>query len=513
MLVLAGCGQFIDGRSSPVEPAATGTPPSPSGSVAPDVTPDDEPSAENEPPESTDSSGAPPDPPTDVLGWENGYWHNESIDVTRADGLNETELDAVVNRSMARVEYVRGLEFRRTVPVEIISRETFRNRTRSWTPSGAARLRTNVLWEAAMMINESTDAAATQRSNVGAGVQGYYAPGRDHIVIVSDNETTLEMNEITLSQELFHALQERRFDISSYNRTTLEQRNARNGIVEGDGNYVDYRYQQRCGAEWDCLMPRRSGDGGGGGGGDIHLGLYQVRFQPYSDGVAFVHDRYREGGWDAVDAVYDRPPASTEQVIHPSRYPDERPANMTVRDRSADRWQRLDPDRRPTYASLGEAGMFVMFWYPSYVETRRAGYPRTVVVPHRSHLNYTESGSLDRLDPFNYDHPVTDGWDGDRLVPYVTNESATTNETGYVWKSRWDSDADATEFRDAYVELLRYHGAEKVTDRDGPGVVYRIPNGTESGFDDAYRVTVRDETVVVTNAPGVDELSAVRAPA
>ncbi|MFB6155123.1 MAG: Hvo_1808 family surface protein [Haloferacaceae archaeon] len=511
LLVLAGCGQVPGGQSPSAETHAGGGPTAATSPAtdAPDGTTTASGGAETPTATPEGRETPPPDPATDVLGWENGVWYNESLSVTRADGLNESELRAVVDRAMARVEVVRGLEFRRTVPVELITREEFRNRSGSWTAGGARRRQQNVKWEAAMMINESTDAAAVHRSNVGSGVQGYYSPAQDRIVIVSDNASTPQMDEITLSQELFHALQERRFDVSAYNTSTMELRNARNGIVEGDGNFVDYRYQQRCEAEWDCLMPRNRS--GGGGGGDVHIGLYQVKYQPYSDGVAFVRARYEEGGWEAVNAVYDDPPASTEQTIHPERYPTDRPANVTVADRSSDRWHVLSVPGRPNYVSFGEAGLFVTLWYPSYVATQHSSYARTVVVPMRAHLNYTDDGTLAPLDPFNYDHPVTAGWDGDRLVPYVTNESAATNETGYVWKTRWDSATDASQFRDGYVKLLRYHGAERVG-ADGPGTVFRIPDGTDDGFDDAYRVTSRGDTVVVTNAPTVSGLDAVRAP-
>jgi hypothetical protein len=60
------------------------------------------------------------DPMTDELGWENGYWYDEPLSVTTADGLNESEREAVVARTMARVERVRGLEFEQSVPVSVI---------------------------------------------------------------------------------------------------------------------------------------------------------------------------------------------------------------------------------------------------------------------------------------------------------------------------------------------------------------------------------------------------------
>ena len=38
---------------------------------------------------------------------------------------------------------------------------------------------------------------------------------------------------------------------------------------------------------------------------------------PYTTGAAFVQGRYGQGDWAAVDAMYDRMPESTEQILHP----------------------------------------------------------------------------------------------------------------------------------------------------------------------------------------------------
>ncbi|MDY6818445.1 MAG: hypothetical protein SVG88_07270, partial [Halobacteriales archaeon] len=69
-----------------------------------------------------------PDPDTDVIGWEAGYWHNESIAVDQTDGLSDAELDRYIARSMARVEFLRDREFKRSVSVTIQSRTEFQSR-------------------------------------------------------------------------------------------------------------------------------------------------------------------------------------------------------------------------------------------------------------------------------------------------------------------------------------------------------------------------------------------------
>lgn len=449
------------------------------------------------------NGSARPNPSEDVLGWENGCWYNESISIDRSDGLNQTEMDAVVARAMARVEKLRKLEFRRTVPVDILTREEYLNQTSEQysNTSQATRHHENVKWEAMLMVNESTDAIAVQESNSGSTVGGYYSPEEGRIVIISENETTPKMNEILLSQELFHALQQDYFDISSFDRSTQELSNAKGGIIEGDGNLVDLWYEERCQEEWNCLLPNQTlADQDNI---SFHWGMYLVSYQPYSDGPKFVKQIYEEEGWDAVNDVYENPPASTEQVIHPEKYPNETPANLSYTDKSDEEWYVPDMGEHPIdYASFGEAGLASMMFYPYYGSNREDA----PIVPPPGFLNVSNAGDINTFDPVKYGNtPYTVGWDGDRLYPYVTNESSETGETGYVWKTAWDSEADAKEFVEGYLELLRYHGATGVEDREN---TYRIPEGNE--FADAFYVNQTGDTVFLVNAPTVDELGDVR---
>ena len=443
---------------------------------------------------------APPDPETDRLGWEDGRWYNESVDVTPGDGLNESELDAVVARGMARVEYVRGLEFEETPPVEVVSRDEFREEAGDiyGNVTSSQQLAENVYYEALFMVDESTDAVGVQESNTAGGVGGYYDPETGEIKIVSENTTAPQMDEITLSQELFHALQDEKFNISSYPSNTTEAVNARNGIIEGDGNYVDYLYQKHCENEWEgeCIMPEESG---APSDFDPHLGLYQIQLQPYSDGPAFVKTLHESEGWEAVNEVYENAPASTEQTIHPDKYGEDEPAEVTVEDTSGEDWRPLEVENGTDHESFGEAGLYVTLWYPGYESQRQ-----TEIVRYNNHLNL-DGPSLNEIDPYNYNYSYTAGWDGDKLVPYVTDESFETNETGYVYEMVWDTESDAAEFLDGYEQLLDYRGAESVPDNVS---TYRVPD--EERFGDAFYVEQDGVNVTIVNAPTVGGLSDIR---
>jgi hypothetical protein len=444
-------------------------------------------------------------PAEDTLGWENGCWYDDTITVDRSDGLNETELAAVVARAMARVEQVRELEFKKTVPVEVITRAEFRNETDDLNLTTNGRIHQNVKWEAMLMVNESTDAVAVKQSNRGSTVGGYYSSSEERIVVVSENTTSPKMDELTLAHELAHALQDQQFNLSTYNQSTEELNNAKSGIVEGDSHYTEHLYQQRCTQEWDCVEPLPSN--GDGGGSDIHVGQFIVSYTPYSEGPEFVRSIRNDSGWAGVNAVFQDPPASTEQIIHHEKYGEDEPTQVSIENRSSNGWRVLPLEDGIDYAQFGEAGIFSMLWYASFQKSVEQQSAATVVIPYRDFFEYKRAGSneLEDVGPYSYAHEASDGWDGDTLLPYVNDSSAATNETGYVWKIAWDSEADAREFVEAYGTLLEYRGAEAVDDRRN---TYRISDGTE--FADAFYVEQDGTTVVIVNAPTVGALGDVR---
>jgi len=450
------------------------------------------------------------DPETDRQGWENGRWYDESLpSVDASDGYDQAELDAVVARSMARIEVIRDVEFEVTPPVRVISRETYRqnvqDRFRSADISANSSLHQNVKFEALFFVGENRDYFDVQQELQAASVGGFYVYGdasgipnieEGEIVLISDGDGPPVVNEITLAQELFHSLQDQQLGtIGDYDVATEEDSRAVQGVVEGDGNYVDYLYGQRCGAEWSCFQPE---SGGGGGGETPNIGLLVYGLVQYTEGPGWIAQVREEGGWEAVNELYDEPPASTEQYIHPEKYGVDEPTAVTLRDRSTAEWSipELDgsPGTGPDYATFGEAGLYTMLWYPSYLSRSEVVIPPNDLFTGR------------QLDAYDYDHPLSAGWDGDKLYPYVNGSSATTNETGYVWRIEWDSEADAREFAGAYRQLLAYHDADQV----GPDT-YAVPAPELGGdFSDAFHVVRDGTTVTVVNAPSVEELSEVR---
>lgn len=444
------------------------------------------------------------DPEDDVIGWENGCWYDATFDFETESGLNRTQTEALLARTMARVERVRDLEFGRTVPVETISRDQFSDRTmeRFETISEEERLTRNVTWRALLMINGTRDAVAVDRESSISGARGFYSPTENRIYLVTDGGTNVTIDERVLAHELVHVLQNQhfdaaeRFELDRMSERTIEGQNRVNGLLEGDADLVRFHYRDRCATDWECVVPET---GQGEANDDVHWGFGMIRGFPYNAGGRFANEIYKENGWDGVNALYEDPPTGTDVIVHPDTYGERDQVTVTYSDRSSDEWRRVGAPDDPTVESVGQPAIATMLFYPFF----DSGWSRAPVVPRRSYLNTTGEALSDYY-PVRYGgHEAFKGWDGDRLYPYV-NE--TTGKTGYVWKIDWESREDVDMFAKRYGMLLEYYGAQPVDGDDG---TYRIPEGNE--YAGTYAIERSENAVVIVNAPNRTEINEIRA--
>jgi hypothetical protein len=435
--------------------------------------------AEDEPPE---------DPSEDVIGWEGGYWHNESIDVDQSDGLTDAELDAYVARAMARVEYVREREFESRVAVEVIARSEYRRQANNSTGNETFTAWNDQVWEALFVVGEDQGTDEALSSTLGASVAGFYSPVDDEIKIVTDSPGQPTIDNATLVHELVHALQDQYVNLTDprYGGETQDEQLAADGVVEGEANYVERVYADRCASgAWDCVATPASA---GGSGGSPNLGVLVTLLQPYSDGPVYVDELLERGGWTAFEERFVHPPNSTEQVIHRT---DESPVNLSFEDRATDGWRPFPGQGVAGADTAGEASIYAMFWYQS----RRAGAD---AVDPREFLEVTS-----KFDTYNYEATPSAGWGNDLIVPY-RNGPVGDNDTeyGYVWATAWDTAADAREFESAYLSVLRARGAEARGDGR-----YVIPEGP---FADAFYVVREGTRVTIVNGPDVTAVESIR---
>ena len=433
----------------------------------------------------TAAAAPPEDPESDVLGWENGYWHNESIAVDQSDGLSEAEREAYVSRTMARVELIREREFVSSVPVEIIPRSEFGNRT-TGNSSDAYVAWNNQVWEALFVVGEDENVDEVLHSTSTGATTGAYFINDDEIKIITDDPSTASIGRGTLAHELVHAQQDQYVNLANetFQASTQDGQLASKGLTEGEANYVEDQYEARCGAEWECV---ESPPSSGGGGGQSNTGVLLTLFHPYSDGPPYVASLIERGGWSAVDAKYAAPPNSTEQVIHHTEEP---PVPLDVPDRSRNGWEPFPEQGLNGTDTAGEASMFTMLWYQARTNGADTIPTRTLFQTDAPH------------DTYNYDSVPSAGWGNDAIRPYRRQTDTGETEYGYVWTTAWDSEADATQFAAAYRSILRAHDARQLGPR-----TWVIDSGP---FADAFRVVQDGRRVTIVNAPEAGDLRDLR---
>ncbi len=437
----------------------------------------------------------PDDPATsETIGYVEGYWYDDDLPIDDRDDatIEEAEFESVVYRSMARVEHLRELPFEDSVDVEVISREEFQAEEDDvfGTVTDEQRFQQNVNYEALLMVDRHTEIEDETDALFGDTVGGYYDLTTNEVVVVAEDPDEPETDEVILGHELLHALQDQHFDLTSYDRETIDREAGKNGLIEGDAVWIEEAYGERCGEEWACLEPTDQPQPPG----EFNWGLYLILIQPYDDGPDYIESLLTADGWSAVNDAYDEPPTTSSEVIRPGE--DRNFTTVEVTDRSEETWQPFEVDEEPATETVGEVGMVSMFAAGSIDGNQPA-------IIDRESLTGSEGGPVVDLE---YDQPYTDGWAGDELAVYVPDDAETSDErleeSAFVWKSEWMSAADAEQFADAYRELLERHGGLPVEDRAD---TYEL----EGDFPGTYDIDQAGERVTIVRTPDADDIEAV----
>jgi len=168
---------------------------------------------------------------------------------------------------------------------------------------------------------------------------GFYDAETREMYIVQ-GEAFQGPERLTYAHEYVHALQDQRFDLLAGLRLDdplceqeADRCTAVRSLLEGDATLLQSQWLRTYASEEDLrelqslVLTLES---------PVFLsapGFLQDDFLfPYIQGVEFARQLYLDGSWPAVDEAYAAPPSSTEQILHPTRYPEDVPIVMQVPD-------------------------------------------------------------------------------------------------------------------------------------------------------------------------------------
>jgi hypothetical protein len=253
-------------------------------------------------------------------------------------------------------------------------------------------------------------------------IAGFYSPEDDELYVVSRSGAIGVLERVTFSHEFTHALQDQHFDLEALDLAAVGQSDrslGRLALVEGDATLAMSLWleQHLTPAEKVALLRVSLDPAALAILAKMPPILRESLSFPYQSGVALVGQLYAGGGWQAVNDAFSRPPASSEQVMHPEKY------------------------------TANEAALVVDI--PDDVATRMgAGWSVALEdTLGEFHLGVWLRGALDRVIPAN---EAAAGWGGDRVILLEGPNDAWA--IGLV--TEWDTPAEATEFADAAGEAL-----------------------------------------------------------
>ncbi|MFC1998603.1 hypothetical protein ACFLVR_03040 [Chloroflexota bacterium] len=248
-------------------------------------------------------------------------------------------------------------------------------------------------------------------------IAGYYDPAAKKIYVISDEGPLKVSDMMTFAHEVTHALQDQHYDLTALSEQASDDSEYSMGItslIEGDAVLTQGLYY------WTDLNQRER---------DIYTQeseqtdsanydatpryLQESLVFPYTYGYEFVLQLYQSGGWDAVNAVYDDPPKSMEQIIHPDKYAAaENPITVALPDIETllgNSWE------IKTNGTVGEFDLKLIL--------------EAFITPSDDTINAAAR------------------WGGDKYI-YLKHD--TTDEKTLVVYSTWDAETDAQEFFDLY---------------------------------------------------------------
>ena len=245
------------------------------------------------------------------------------------------------------------------------------------------------------------------------------------------------LEQIVYVHEYVHVLQDQNHDLNAF-LTELEDLENRDrvlaslALVEGDATTIMNLYTTRI-AEQNPLRTSIALLAGGLQAGNLTLpaGLPDILgtelLWPYNVGSQYVIALVDSRDWGAVDAAFDNPPVSTEQILHPQKYmAGEMPLTVELADAASvlgDSW------------SLAETGTLGEFYLSEYLNVQLEGASAQAAAA---------------------------GWGGDTYRIY--EDAGAENALAFALRLEWDSSAERAEFAQAQREYAATRFAASADD-------------------------------------------------
>jgi hypothetical protein len=238
------------------------------------------------------------------------------------------DADAVYDEIEQQVIAIRGLEpkqdvERRTIDPDELA-ELIAGQIDEEYPAGYLPA-VQRLYVALGLIPEGDDLEALLLELLSGGVAGFYRPDEDTLYVVSKTGALGGNEKITFAHEFQHALQDQHFTVFTDQDKVLDQTDwllARQAVYEGDATLLMSLWAGQHFTPEDMADVLQAGNDPEQAAMLARMPaiLRETLLFPYTTGMAFAQSTFVQGGWQAVDALFEDLPVSTEQILHPEKW-------------------------------------------------------------------------------------------------------------------------------------------------------------------------------------------------
>lgn len=235
----------------------------------------------------------------------------------------------LVRQISAQISKLRGLDYDDEVDAQFLSSRRLEGRIsklflEDYSRADAERER-RVL-AALGALPADYDLFDMRKSVLEGQVAGFYVPESNELVVRTSSGGIGALEKTTLAHELEHALADQNFELplsEDRDPSEADEDLATLALIEGDATLTMQQFSlsflsledqlSMLSGSADLLTAQRQLEA-------MPHYLQQELTFPYLDGMNFVCDLFAEGGWGAVDRVYDHHPASSDQILFTERY-------------------------------------------------------------------------------------------------------------------------------------------------------------------------------------------------
>jgi len=280
--------------------------------------------------------------------------------------------------------------------------------------------------------------------------------------------------DLGLSHEIGHAIQDAHYDLAKFleQEPNTDRQKAKQALIEGDATVLMAEWAAANMDEFSWLSLSASLNQQMEEINNAPPAIVQDLIFSYLAGAEFCTEALQRLGDDWRKQLFEDPPISTEQILHPEKYfaqPRENPVEVRFADLPAD--SEFEELFRNT---LGEWATRLFLTFPK-------DFPRITAL------------SFDPLIKEERAVEAAAGWGGDLVALYRSGE-----EKALVWRSVWDTVKDADEFHRA--ALLRFTKFQSL--RGARGTEFGFANGERHVYHEQQGAMV--EIVLATSQPALD---------